>query len=236
MVLISRYGNPVLTRLSDKFLVRDYVEHKIGEKYLIKLLWSGVDPSDIPFDGLPPKCIVKTNNGSGRNLIIQHAIHRQHVIEKLRMWLNENYHWVLREYQYYKIEPRIIIEEFLDDGRPDGPIDYRFWCFAGNPAMVQIDNSLHTIDLFYDIDWNLLQLRHRERNTECGIPRPPNFAEMVSVASELSAEFDFVRVDLYNLNGGIKFGELTFTPRAGNIQFRPSSWDVFLGRKWIMQK
>ena len=120
-----------LTRLSDKLLARDYVQEKVGEKYLVELIWSGANPSEIPFEGLPNRCIVKTNNGSGRNLILERPIDQPYVIERLHEWLKENYHWRFREYQYHNIKPQVIVEEVLDDGRADGPIDYRFCVFPG---------------------------------------------------------------------------------------------------------
>jgi hypothetical protein len=234
MIMVSRYGNPNFTRLTDKFFVRDYVRQKIGDNYLVDLLWSGVNPNEIPFDNLPPKCVVKTNNGSGRNIFLQDPIDRQSVVETLFWWLKENYYWQSREYHYYKIKPRIIIEPFLDDGHPDWPLDYRCWCFGGHPEIIQIDNHDHSSQAFYDVDWKKLQLKYRDY-AECDLQKPANLMELVLVASKLSSEFDFVRVDLYNLNGRIKFGEFSFTPRAGNYKFEPNAWDMVLGRKWVMR-
>jgi TupA-like ATPgrasp len=234
MINVSKYGNPLFTRVADKYLVRDYVHQKLGSSYLVKLLWSGVNPSDIPFDSLPDRYVIKTNNGSGKNIFVKGSIDRRSVTETLHTWLTQNYHSVSRECHYLKIEPRVIVEEFMDDGSDGFPIDYRFWCFGGRPEMIQIDNNDHSIDLFYDIDWNRLQLRHRDDNIECDIPRPDNFEEMLLVASKLASDFAFVRVDLYNLRGRIKFGELTLHPRAGDIQFKPGSWDALLGQKWVI--
>ena len=234
MINVSKYGNPLFTRVADKYLVRDYVHEKIGSSYLVKLLWSGANPNDIPFDSLPDRYVIKTNNGSGKNVFVNGPIDRRNVAETLHTWLKTNYHWGSRECHYFQIEPRVIVEEFMDDGGDGFPIDYRFWCFGGRPEMIQIDSHDHSIDLFYDVDWNRLQLRHRDNTIECDIPKPDNFDEMLLVASKLSSDFAFVRVDLYNLRGRIKFGELTLNPRAGDIQFEPSSWDALLGRKWVI--
>lgn len=232
-VMVNRYGNPVFTRLADKYLVRDYVREKIGADYLVDLLWHGTDPKSIPFDGLPPKCIVKTNHGSGGNIVLQDLVDRNHVVNTLHRWLKDNYYWVGHEYWYYKIKPLIVVEQFLDDGHSNGPLDYRFWCFSGRPEIIQVDNHSHSINQFYDPDWNRLLLRYRDGVAECGIHAPENLSEMLLVASKLSSDFDFVRVDLYNIKGKIYFGELTFTPVAGFLKFKPESWDMILGQKWV---
>lgn len=234
MIMISRYGDPTITRLSDKFSVREYVEQAAGAKYLVDLFWSGMNPNEIPFEELPLQYVIKTNNACGTNLVVRAPVDRLYVIETLRAWLQINYYWVNREYQYHEIPPRIVVEQYLDDGHACGPLDYRFWCFGGHPELIQVDNSAHSIDVFYDVDWNKLELRHRDGTINCDIRKPPNLQEMLSVATKLSSNFDFVRVDLYNIFEKVKFGELSFTPRAGDYKFSPNSWDTFLGRKWVM--
>jgi hypothetical protein len=236
MIEINRHGHPVFTKLADKCLVRDYVQQKIGAKYLVEMLWHGADPRQIPFDRLPEKCVVKTNHGSGGNIVLNGQIDRKDVINRLQKMLKENYYWTSREFHYYKIPPKVLVEPFLEDHQPDGPLDYRFWCFGGEPEVIQVDNHSHNINPFYDIDWNLLPLHYRENSKACHISKPENFDEMLDVARKLSADFDFVRVDLYNLNGEIKFGEMTFTPAAGRCVFKPEEWDTTLGQKWIMKK
>jgi hypothetical protein len=232
-LMANRHGNPVFTRLADKYLVRDYVSEKIGADYLVDLLWHGTDPKSIPFDSLPPKCIVKTNHGSGGNIVLQDPVDRNHVVNTLHRWLKDNYYWVGHEYWYYKIKPQIVVEQFLDDGHADGPLDYRFWCFSGRPEIIQVDNHAHSINQFYDPDWNRLLLRYRDGVAEFDIHAPENLSEMLLLASKLSSDFDYVRVDLYNIKGKIYFGELTFTPVAGLLKFKPESWDMILGQKWI---
>jgi hypothetical protein len=234
MVMVNRHGNPVFTQLSDKYLVRDYVREKVGERFLVNLLWHGLDPRDIPFDNLPPKCVLKTNHSSGINLIFKEGVDHSKVVEKLQRRLNENHYWVAREFHYYRIQPRLLIEEFLDDGAASGPLDYRFWCFEGRPEVIQVDNHAHSINPFYDSSWNKLSLSYRDQFEECDICRPFSLDEMIRVASALAAGFDFVRVDLYNVHQRVYFGELTFTPVAGKLKLRPDSWDVELGRKWRM--
>jgi len=232
MIDINKRGDDTFTCLADKLLVREYVKKLIGSESLIEIIWHGKEPSKIPFDELPKNCILKTNHGSGGHILWEESLSRHDVISRLRNSLDTNYYWVAREYQYYKINPQIIVERIIDDGRSDGPLDYRFWCFHGRPELIQVDNRHHSINPFYDCDWNKLQLRYREDTCDCDIPRPKNLEKMIDIASILSADFDFVRVDLYNVDGHVYFGEMTFTPVAGRMKFEPRSWDEILGRKW----
>jgi len=236
MIQTHRYGNPLFTKLADKYLVRDYVSSKVGSDYLIDLLWYGTNPEKIPFDNLPSKCVVKTNHGSGGNIIMQEPYDRKEIVATLKNWLKENYYYTDREYHYFKIKRQVLVEEFIDDGFSDGPLDYRFWCFNGRPEFIQVDNHSHSINPFYNVDWNKLQLSYRDSFTDCDIKQPENLNEMLTVAAKLSSDFDFVRVDLYNVSGKIYFGELTFTPCGGKFKFKPDTWDALLGKKWILNK
>jgi hypothetical protein len=230
----SENGNPLFTRLSDKLLAREFAKEKLGERHLVKLLWSGKDPADIPFDTLPANYVIKTNHGSGgHTLVKQGNVDRAATIEKFREKLNHNFYWAAREYQYYDLAPQVMIEEFLVDDHPEGPLDYRFFCFAGQPAVIQVDNYAHSINPFYDENWNSLPLHYRPEYRDINIPRPDNLAQMLEFARALSQGFDFVRVDLYNIRNNPLFGEMTFTPVAGRLRFSPQEWDEKLGRLWL---
>jgi hypothetical protein len=200
LISINRNGNAVYTKLADKYLVREYVRDKIGEDYLIRLIW------------LPQKCIIKPNHSSGKNIIINGKADRKKIIDSCQAWLAQNFYWFAQEYHYSSIFPRLLIEEFLEDGELAGALDYRIWCFDGVPAIIHVDNYTHSIDPFFDTSWNRLDLSHRQNILEYDVKRPNNLDEMLTVASKLSKGFDFVRVDLYNINGRPFFGELTFTP------------------------
>jgi hypothetical protein len=232
MIMVNRNGNAAFTRLADKHLVRDYVREKIGDEYLVKSIWQGTNPFDIPFDRLPKKYVIKTNHGSKYNIVVDGEGNRKKIIENLQAWLKQNFYWNSHEYHYFSIFPRVLVEEFIDDGELDGPLSYLFWCFDGVPEIIQVSNRTQSIHAFYDTSWNKLDLRYREPSVIRDIEKPKHFARMLTVAAKLSKDFDFVRVDLYNANGQIVFGELTFTPRAGRILFIPESWDLKLGQKW----
>lgn len=232
MIVIHRQSNPAFTRLADKYLAREFIREKIGDRYLVDMLWNGTDPRQIPFDALPDVSMAKTNHASGMTMVLRRPIDRTRVIDQFDEWLALNYYWVTRELQYLDIKPRIMVEEFLDDGNADGPLDYRFWCFHGKPALIQVDNRPHTINPFYDLDWNDVGLSYRSWDAPRNIPRPSHLDEMIAVAKALSEEFDFVRVDLFDLKGRVVAGELTFTPVIGQLDFRPKSWDSHLGKLW----
>lgn len=233
MIRVNRRGNAVYARLSDKYAVREYVREKVGEDLLPRLIWSGTDPRGIPFDTLTGPCIVKTNNGSGRNIKIDGPVaDRDELIAMLDEWLRGDYYWIDHERQYAQIEPRIVIEELLDDGHPDGPLDYKLWCFGGEPHYVQVDDRHHSINAFYTTDWTLQPFRYRDDQKDFDMPRPDNLDRLLDVARQLAKGFDFVRVDLYNIRGQVKFGEMTFTPLGGRMRFRPDEWDLVVGRKW----
>ena len=232
MILVNGGSNPTFTRLTDKLLVRDYVREKIDDEHLVKLLWNGTDPFTIPFESLPKKYVIKTNHDSAWNIIVDGKGDRKKIIDTLQTWLKQNYYWKYQEYQYFDISPKILVEEFIDDGELDGPLDYRFWCFNGVPEIIQVDNCTHSINPFYDVSWNKLDLHYREKAEIRDIKKPNNLDQMLILAAKLAKDFDFVRVDLYNANGKILFGEFTFMPVAGYCRFKPESWDIRLGQKW----
>jgi hypothetical protein len=232
LIWINRHGNPVFTRLADKYLVRDYVADKLGSDFLAKLLWHGTDPLQIPFDTLSQPYVIKTNHGSGGHVVVRGAVDRDRIIEHFSRALRKSYYWRSREYHYHGIAPRILIEELLDDGEPLGPLDFRVWCFDGAPALIQVDNSTHSINPFYDPQWHELDLRYRRQAESRSIARPKNLEQILAAAATLAAGFDFVRVDLYNIHEQIRFGEMTFTPRGGCFEFQPPAWDLILGQKW----
>lgn len=232
MILVNKRGNAAFTRLADKFLVRDYVKQKVGEQYLVPLLWFGTNPTQIPFSTLPDKCVIKTNHGSASNIIKNGVIDEEKVIANLKRWLKEDYFVFAYEYHYSNIPRKVLVEQFLDDGSGNGPLDYRFWCFNGEPVFIQVDNFKHDINPFYDQNWNQLEVSSRVNFNKVNIPKPDNLEEMINVAKKLSADFNFVRVDLYNIKGQIYFGEMTFTPGSGRFQFSPESINQKLGELW----
>jgi hypothetical protein len=235
MIELNREPNPLFNRLADKYLVREYVAEQIGPSCLIPLIWHGINPDDIPFEELPAKSIAKTNHGSDGNIVLKRPFDRDQIKAKLRGWMKSDYYWVFREAQYYRIKPQILVEHLLDDGFPDGPLDYRFWCFGGKPEVVQVDNHTHLLNAFYDTSWRNLRFAYRQSGSQQEITTPCNFDEMLEIAASLSAPFDFVRIDLYSIQEKVYFGEFTFAPTAGTNKFDPPFWDAYLGDRWVFK-
>ena len=235
MVTLNQEPNPRFTEVSDKFSARAYVASKAGDQHLVKLLWHGEDPGTIPFDSLPAEYVIKTNHGSAQVIVVKGHADREEIANKLAVWLKRNYYWAAREGQYYDIKPRIMIEEYLSNQDGSGPLDYRFWCFGGVPEVIQVDNHAHDINPFFDSQWNQQDLYYREHAVRPLVEKPKNFEQMLNLATRLSAGFGFVRIDLYNIDGNIFFGEFTLTPTSGHLKLRPESWDRKLGEKWDMR-
>lgn len=223
---------PRFRELADKYAVRAYVASTVGSDYLIPLLWHGEDPRQIPFERLRTKCVIKPSHASEQVIVVDEPPDRVDIIRKVSGWLAEDYYWRGREYQYYQVKPRIMIEECLTDQDGSLPLDYKIYCFNGTPELIWIRNHAHDISPFFDSVWNLLELSCEEGAARPWIPKPTNLDEMIAVAAKLSAGFGHVRVDLYNIKNRVYFGELTFTTKAGQLKFAPDYWDMKLGEKW----
>lgn len=231
--------NQKFTMISDKFRVRDYVIDKVGSNYLIPLLWHGDEPEDIPFDKLPQKFVIKANHGCGYNIIVQKKsqLDIPQVKKQLKKWLNENFcqdKFLGTEWAYRNIKPHIIIEAFLEENGK-APLDYKLFCFSGRMEFFKIDFDRfegHS-EVFFDKKLNRLDLfEYGLKRYQGQIDLPHNFDKIIRVAESLSAEFDFIRVDLYNVGDKIYFGELTCYPSGGTARFVPEEYDFIFGKKW----
>ena len=236
LIDINLKGNLRFTKLADKLKVRDHISETIGKGYLVPLLWSGKDPSTIPFHELPNAYVIKANHGSAMTIVVRGDIEADKAVSTMNTWLVTDYSRADRENHYAAIEPRILIEELLDDGNELGPLNYSFWNFGERTAFIQVDNANHSINPFYDLNWNKLDITSRRGLPDVDIAKPQNLSEMIRISQALSKEFEFVRVDLYNVNGKIYFGELTFTPGSGRSRFIPEHWDTDLGELWIRRE
>lgn len=230
-----KYRNPLLTIAADKLGVRNYIMKKGLDDILIKLYKVYDRADDINFDELPQKFILKTTNGSGTNIICvdKNQLNKLETIEQVNIWMNRDMYAAGREWAYKNIEPKIIIEELLEDANnpEDGINDYKFLCFNGEVKYIILDISRfsgHKRNI-YDLDWNLLQVGTDKPNINYETQKPENLEDMIKIASKLCEDFPFVRVDLYTVNKKIYFGELTFYPWTGYIQFTPDDFDYQLG-------
>lgn len=231
-------STPIKTRLADKYLVRDWVEERIGSEYLIPLLgaWDSFD--EIDFDSLPDRFVLKCNHGCAYNLIVKDKskLDMEDARRKITMWMGENFAFKAGlELHYAAIPHKIIAEEFIENvGSGDGDLyDYKFWCFDGKVKYIQFLSERNTNGLkmaFYDLDWKKQEFVYSFPLDTKDMPRPENLDEMIAVAEKLAAGFNHVRVDLYRMDDGkLYFGEMTFTSASGNCSWQPAEWDLKMG-------
>jgi hypothetical protein len=223
---------PRFTELTDKYAVRAHVARVVGEQYLPQLLWHGTDLQAIPFDRLPAQYVIKSNHAAGQVLVVNGPADRAAIIRTASGWLASNYYWHDREFQYYGIPPRILVEAYLHDHDGTPPFDYKIHCFNGVPEHILVRNHTHDICPYFDTTWHQLAFSDKVDAIQPWVPKPANLDEMLALAATLSAGFGYVRVDLYNVQGRVYFGEFTFTPAAGFLKYRPESWDLKHGEKW----
>lgn len=227
---------PLLTQFADKYAVRAYVAERLGEDILPQLYFSTVDPSNIPFDTLPDKFVVKPTHGSGWVRIVtdKSQLDRNELVNICKSWLGESFYKGMREWPYKNIPPRIIIEEFIDDGSGDSPNDYKLFVFGGRVEIIQVDVSrfkAHQRNI-YDRNWNQINVKFLYPHSDAAIKLPIHLTDMIDAAEMLCKGIDFVRADFYDTQHRIYFGELTTTPECGLGVFDPVSFDHQLGRFW----
>ena len=229
------YKDPRLTRLVDKFSVRSYVVEKVGEKYLNELLGVYDKASEVDFSSLPDRFVVKGAHGCNYNLIVtdKTKIAPVKARMKFRKWLSRNYYYRSGlEWAYKNVKPRLIAESYLEEIGKSSLNDYKFFCFGGEPRFVQIDldRKVSHTRRYYDMEWNPLPFRDTDYPPfDEQLDKPPNFEEMISVVRRLADDFPFVRVDLYNIGGRIIFGEMTFYPADGRLEFLPDHYNKVIG-------
>jgi len=228
----------IYTTIADKYAVRKYIADRIGDQYLVPIYGVYDEVNKIPFDELTKPCIIKPTHLSNRVKIVRdiNNLDLDEIKKECKNWLEENFYYYGKEWQYKNIEPQIIIEKLLIDDIGDLPLDYKFHCFNGNVYSIQVDIGRfrkHKRN-FYDKNWNLLTYRliyEKGKN----IRKPPNLTKMIELAQILSRDFNYIRVDLYNINKQIYFGELTETPESGFGKFFPTQMDNIWGNQLIIE-
>ena len=230
-------ATPIKSRLADKFLVRHWIEEKIGQEYLIPLLGVWDDFDDIDFDELPDQFVLKCNHGSAMNIIVRDkkSLDVQRVREKINAWLAVDYGAQLGlELHYTRIKRKIIAEKFMANGDLPDLIDYKFLCFDGKVVYCQYltDRSTELKLNYFDTNWQPTVVErsdHPRSDNPENIPPPKNFELMKKLAATLSKGFAFVRVDFYEIDGKVYFGEMTFTPGSGNFYYKSAGTNEYLG-------
>ena len=234
------YRNDDMPICVDKYRVREYLKRKGLEEHLVPLYGVYDKPEEIDFASLPEKFILKTTNGSGTNIICtdKTKLDPTELMEKVRGFLKQSSASAGREWPYQHVVPKIIIEQLLEDpDSPDGSVnDYKFLCFNGKPEYVVLDVCRFTRHKrnIYDTSWHDLRVASDCPCSEEAYPKPESLDEMLAIAKILCEDFPAVRVDLYSIRGKVYFGELTFFPWSGYVQYTPDEFDFELGKKFIL--
>lgn len=229
------------TRLADKYKVRDYIKGCGLEDILVSLYGVWDRAGEIDFGKLPDKFVLKTNNSCGK-VILVHDKSELNAGETRRMldsWVTQRHGLMSFEPHYWNIERKIIAEELLEDHNTSlhssSLIDYKFWCIHGEPVVIMVlydrpnlsigepeaKIKTHLQAAVFDLEWNHrseLLAGHLSQTVHPDIPRPKCLEKMIEICRVLSRPFIQVRVDLYEVNGRVYFGELTFTP-GGNLSY-----------------
>lgn len=214
------------SELADKYAVRKFIEEKGYKQYLVPLLGVWENANEIDFSTLPDSFVLKTNNGAGTVMVVEDKtlIDQRTVRAQLNKWLKNKFGLKRAEPHYLRIKPLIIAESLLRDesGISSSLVDYKIWCFDGKAFGTKVFYNRHRFEAdieWYDRDWNYrpekLVFTKDKRDGGGKINKPKNYEQMISFAEDLSKGFPQVRVDLYNIDGQIYFGEMTFTASGG---------------------
>ncbi len=232
--------NPLYTELVDKYKVKKYVADRIGEEYVIPVLGVWDKASDIDFDLLPERFVLKCNHDSGGLFICKDKAalgpkDKKRAIAKLDKHYHTNYFNVAREWAYRDVDRKIFAEEYMEDESGRELKDYKIFNFGGEPRMIQVDYNRfikHQRSMF-TIDWQPMKESFCYRtNADVKIERPQELDKMLELARELSKDLYFVRTDFYSIKDKIYFGEMTFYPEAGYGEFFPREYDKEVG-SWL---
>lgn len=227
------YRQPIFTTMADKYAVKTYVEEILGDKsYIVPCygVWNNFD--DIDFNLLPDSFVLKTTHDSSGTVICKHKneLDIEAAREKLTKALRTEYFYLEREWPYKNIKPRIIAEFFLDEHTGKEVQDYKFWCFNGTPTFMYISNKgAKVYENFYDMDFCPVNIDHGFERRMPEFNKPSQFEVMKTLASKLAKDLPFIRIDFYEIEGKVYFGEFTFYDWAGMQPFPNNEWDLKLG-------
>jgi hypothetical protein len=245
-LLKFRYNQDLHTMLSDKFAVRKFIKERFGEKFLIPLVFQTTNPNDISANIIPDyPVIIKANHDSGNNFIIRDKknVDWKKLQTDCRWWLSWNYYYSDREQQYKNIERRIIVEKLLITKEDKIPNDYKLNFINGNLEFVYVslDREGGNFRNIYDFNWKPLNFKWARKNkmqkTQRGneISPPATWDLMKEIGTEISKLFPYVRVDFYDVDGKLYFGEITLCHGGGFDCFEPQEVDFYLGSKLILE-
>lgn len=225
------------TKMVDKYEMKQFVIDRIGEGHVVPLLGMWDKFEDIDFSNLPNRFVLKASNDQGSVIVCNNKENLN--LDKSKKILNNslknNFFYVGREWPYKNVKPRIIAEELLESNAGHkGLTDYKFFCFNGVPRIMYISNDLDDEPKtdFFDMDFNRLDMRMRDKNSEGEVEKPEFFEDMKKAAEKLSVGIPQLRVDFYCTKENYYVGELTFFHNGGFSKIYPEKWMKIMG-DWI---
>lgn len=237
--------NPLYTSLVDKYEVKRIVAEKIGSEHIIPTIkvWDNADMID--WESLPKCFVLKTTHGGGNYGVVickdLDAFNKADAVARLKRAYKQNIYQTLREWPYKNLKKRILAEQLMVQNDGTGLVDYKFFCFNGQPRYLYLSQyqrdggAVKNISCFLSLDWELLPYRWKDEPIQTELPpKPRNLEEMISVAQKLSEQLPLVRVDLYSINDKVYFSELTFYPSSGLNPYDLREWDYELGDLLIL--
>lgn len=232
-----RVRNPLYSTIVDKYEAKKYVANIIGEQYIIPTLGVWDSFNEIDFDTLPNQFVLKCTHDSEGLVIVRDkaTMDKTAAKEKIEAALMRNFYYIGREWPYKNVKPRIIAEKYMED-HVDGELrDYKFFCFNGEPRamFVASDRSSDHVKFdYFDLDFNHLDIKQKYPHAKKPLRKPVTFDQMIELSGVLSKGFPHVRVDFYEVDGHLYFGELTFYHFSGFMPFEPDKWDYIFG-EWL---
>lgn len=232
--------NPSYTKLVDKYEVKKYVAERIGKDYVACVLDEWFDIEDITFDRLPNSFVLKTTHGGGNHGVIivkdKATANLELIRDELKKAMKYDLYKLSREWPYKNVRRRVFAEEYLEDKGTGELRDYKFFCFDGKVKIMFIATERQTREEpffnYFDENYCPLDIKQKHPQAKIPPPKPILFEQMKDLAEALSIGLPHVRVDLYQVNGRIYFGEFTFFHHGGIVPFIPARWDETLG-SWL---
>ncbi|WP_432474576.1 ATP-grasp fold amidoligase family protein [Amphritea sp. HPY] len=223
---------------ADKYLVRKFIEEQGFAEYLVTLYGCWDRPEDIDWDDLPDKLVLKLNNGSGTGYMWlvekKSEFDKDGFLTEVKERMQHKYGYKKGEFHYGQMPVKIIAEAYLGD--IEKPVtEYKFYCFHGQIGFISVQQGRFLDDHvreYYNTEWERspVEFYGDVSRPEKPFERPDTLHNMVIMAETLSKGYPHVRVDLYNADGKIYFGELTYTSTDGLTQWKPQSLDLKFGK------
>lgn len=229
------YHDSLMTMAADKLGVRALVKERGLSHILNELYGVYSDVDQIQPEKLPEKFVLKATHGWNMNTICsdKSSLDWRKEQKKIRKWLKINWYWKGKQWAYKNIQPQIVCEKFLHNEEFNDLLDYKFYCYNGKPEVLFICAGRQSSEGVgydaFDMEWNRIPVFKGKPAAELNVPCPENLAEMIEITKTLCAGFPFVRVDLYNVDQRILFGELTFYPDNGKVPFSPEKYNDYFG-------